>query len=50
MQLDELLARVDQVGGSDLHLKYGAAPAVRADGTIFSLEDSQLTSGDLQEV
>ena len=50
MQLDELLARVDQVGASDLHLKYGAPPAVRADGTIFSFDDSDLTSGDLQEV
>lgn len=50
MQLDELLARVDQVGGSDLHLKYGASPAVRADGTIFSLDDGELTSGELQEV
>ncbi|MDH3226925.1 MAG: ATPase, T2SS/T4P/T4SS family, partial [Thermoleophilia bacterium] len=49
MELDHLLDRLDQVGGSDLHLKYGACPSARSDGTIFSLGGSPLTAGELHD-
>jgi twitching motility protein PilT len=49
MELDDLLARLDQVSGSDLHLKYGSPPSARADGTIFSLGEEVLTAGDLHD-
>jgi twitching motility protein PilT len=49
MELDDLLGRLNQVGGSDLHMKHGAPPSARADGTIFSLGGEALTAGHLHD-
>ena len=49
MDLDHLLGRLGQVDGSDLHIKFGAEAAARADGTIFPLGGEPLTASDLHE-
>jgi twitching motility protein PilT len=38
MELDVLLTRVVEIGGSDLHLKLGQPPIVRRDGELGALE------------
>ncbi len=38
MELDELLTRVVEIGGSDLHLKLGQPPIVRRDGELGALD------------
>jgi twitching motility protein PilT len=38
MELDGLLARVVEIGGSDLHLKLGQPPIVRRDGELGALD------------
>ncbi len=37
--LDELLTKVVELGGSDLHLAVGKAPCVRRDGKILALDE-----------
>ena len=37
-QIDELVSKLVQLGGSDLHLKVGAPPAVRVHGLLEYLE------------
>jgi twitching motility protein PilT len=50
MNLDELLARVVETGGSDLHLKVASPPMVRVDGDLQPLEQRILTDSDLETV
>ncbi len=50
MNLDELLARVIDEGGSDLHLKVASPPMVRVDGELKPVEQRLLTDGDLETV
>jgi twitching motility protein PilT len=38
MELDELLSRVVDIGGSDLHMKLGQPPIVRRDGELGALD------------
>ena len=38
MELDDLLTRVVEIGGSDLHLKLGQPPIVRRDGELGALD------------
>ncbi len=39
-EIDELLARLEQRAGSDLHIKYGARPFGRIDGTMEVLDEA----------
>ncbi|MGH2995941.1 MAG: type IV pilus twitching motility protein PilT [Gaiellaceae bacterium] len=50
MNLDELLARVIDEGGSDLHLKVASPAMVRVDGELKPLEQRLLTESDLETV
>jgi twitching motility protein PilT len=50
MNLDELLARVVETGGSDLHLKVASPAMVRVDGGLQPLEQRILTDSDLETV
>ena len=50
MNLDELLARVIDAGGSDLHLKVSSPAMVRVDGDLQPLEQRLLTESDLETV
>lgn len=43
-ELNELLAKLLSVGGSDLHLKVGSPPAYRIDGVLHLAELSPLTA------
>jgi twitching motility protein PilT len=50
MNLDELLARVIDTGGSDLHLKVASPAMARVDGDLQPLEQRLLTDSDLETV
>jgi len=50
MNLDELLARVIDEGGSDLHLKVASPAMVRVDGELKPLGQRLLTESDLETV
>ena len=50
MNLDELLARVIDAGGSDMHLKVASPAMVRVDGDLQPLEQRLLTESDLETV
>jgi twitching motility protein PilT len=50
MNLDELLARVIDAGGSDLHLKVNSPAMVRVDGELRPVEQRLLTDSDLETV
>jgi twitching motility protein PilT len=50
MNLDELLARVIDAGGSDLHLKVNSPAMVRVDGDLRPAEQRLLTDSDLETV
>ena len=50
MNLDELLARVIDAGGSDLHLKVSSPAMVRVDGELRPVEQRLLTDSDLETV
>jgi twitching motility protein PilT len=50
MNLDELLARVIDTGGSDLHLKVASPAMVRIDGELQPVEQRLLTESDLETV
>ena len=39
-EIDDLLARLEESHGSDLHIKYGARPFGRIDGTMQPLDDA----------
>ena len=50
MNLDELLARVIDAGGSDLHLKVNSPAMVRVDGDLQPVEQRLVTDSDLETV
>jgi twitching motility protein PilT len=50
MNLDELLARVIETGGSDLHLKVASPAMVRVNGELQPVEQRLLTESDLEKV
>jgi twitching motility protein PilT len=50
MNLDELLARVIDAGGSDMHLKVNSPAMVRVDGDLQPLEQRLLTDSDMETV
>jgi len=46
--LDHLLAKMVELGGSDLHLKVGSPPVVRINGTLHPLDQSPLNGQDTE--
>jgi twitching motility protein PilT len=50
MKLDELLARVVERGGSDLHLKVASPPMARIDGELIPIDDRAVTESDVEAV
>jgi twitching motility protein PilT len=48
MDLNGLLARVIELGGSDLHLKVASPAMARIDGELTPLEERLLTTNDLE--
>jgi twitching motility protein PilT len=50
MKLDELLARVVERGGSDLHLKVGSPAMARIDGDLIPIDDRAVTESDVEAV
>jgi twitching motility protein PilT len=51
MELNLLLKRAVQLGASDIHLKVGAPPALRRDGSLGPLEEAPVvTDRDAEEV
>jgi twitching motility protein PilT len=48
MDINALLRRAIELGGSDLHLKEGEPPAVRIDGDVTKLETPPLSHDDLR--
>ncbi|MGH3022576.1 MAG: type IV pilus twitching motility protein PilT [Gaiellaceae bacterium] len=50
MNLDDLLARVIDAGGSDLHLKVSSPAMVRVDGELQPVEQRLLNPTDLENV
>ena len=50
MKLDEILARVVERGGSDLHLKVGSPPMARIDGELIPIDDRAVTESDVEAV
>src|SRR5918999_4155709 len=48
MDLNGLLARVIELGGSDLHLKVASPAMARVDGELTPIEQRLLTSSDLE--
>ncbi len=50
MQINEFLARMVELGGSDAHLKVGKPPGVRISGKIRPQGDQSLTPADTQTI
>src|SRR5688500_293699 len=51
VSLSELLRRLSELGGSDLHITTGTAPQVRVDGHLRPLEGyRQLTAADTKQL
>jgi twitching motility protein PilT len=48
MDLNGLLARLIELGGSDLHLKVASPAMARVDGELIPLEERLLTESDLE--
>jgi twitching motility protein PilT len=46
----KVLDRMVSVGASDLHLKVGAPPTLRIDGTLYALDEPDVLSGDLDRM
>jgi len=44
--LDALLAKLVEVGGSDLHIKAGSKPKVRVNGDLYAVDESAPTTGE----
>jgi twitching motility protein PilT len=47
-QMDRLLRRLVELGGSDLHLRAGVAPLVRQDGELVRLEEPPISAERLE--
>jgi twitching motility protein PilT len=50
MDLDGLLARVIELGGSDMHLKVASPAMARVDGELIPIEERLLTDSDLETI
>jgi twitching motility protein PilT len=50
MKLDELLGRVVERGGSDLHLKVASPPMARIDGDLIPIDDRAVTENDVEAI
>ena len=50
MDLDGLLARLIELGGSDMHLKIASPAMARVDGALVPMEERLLTESDLETV
>jgi twitching motility protein PilT len=50
MDLDGLLARLIELGGSDMHLKIASPAMARVDGALAPMEERLLTESDLETV
>jgi twitching motility protein PilT len=50
VDLNELLVRVLEMGGSDLHITVGRAPTIRLHGRLVALEAPVLTGADTKEL
>ena len=50
MDLNGLLARVVELGGSDLHLKIASPAMARVDGELVPIDERLLTDGDLETI
>jgi twitching motility protein PilT len=50
MDLNGLLGRVIELGGSDLHLKVASPAMVRVDGELIPLGERLVTAGDLEAI
>ena len=50
MDLDGLLARLIELGGSDMHLKIASPAMARVDGALLPMEERLLTESDLETV
>jgi twitching motility protein PilT len=50
MDLDGTLAKLIELGGSDVHLKVSSPPMGRVDGELVPLDERLLTEGDLEAV
>ena len=50
MDLDGLLARVIELGGSDMHLKVASPAMARVDGELVPIEERLLTDSDLETI
>ena len=49
-KLDELLSKLIEIGGSDLHLKVGSPPAYRIDGSLHLADLPSLTADNTAAV
>jgi twitching motility protein PilT len=50
MDLDGLLARVIELGGSDMHLKVASPAMARVDGELIPIEERLLSESDLETI
>jgi twitching motility protein PilT len=50
MDLDGLLARVIELGGSDMHLKVASPAMARVDGELIPIEERLLSDSDLETI
>jgi twitching motility protein PilT len=50
MDLNGLLARVVELGGSDLHLKVASPAMARVDGELVPIDERLLSDGDLETI
>src|SRR4026207_2399260 len=48
MDLDGLLARLIELGGSDMHLKIASPAMARVDGVLTPMEERLLTESELE--
>ena len=48
--LHAYLRSMVSLGASDLHLKVGAPPTLRIDGTLFCMDESSCSTADLEEL
>src|SRR6476660_231020 len=48
MEISDLLRRMVEMGGSDLHLKVGGVPFVRVDGTLIAADFPPLEATDTE--
>lgn len=50
MELKELLAKMKEMGASDLHIRSDSTPAVRVDGNIIKLSDIHISKNEVEKI